>query len=120
MFSVFLAVERQHADFVIKHRFEVDRPFPDAEQVLQRGPSVIQFQFRTVVTMLQKQLASILVVSVADVDQRTSHIGQTKQQLLFDLFKLATLDFVVAGSGRCSRTKTVDAGGRSRASGTRR
>ena len=70
-------------------------PPPKPLKVGQRVAGVIELQFDPLVLVLQVQLAPILIVSVHNIYERASMIGQPVEQLLFDLGKFAGNDFVV-------------------------
>ena len=117
---MFAAVEGQDGEAIVESRFDVHGTPPKPVQVLQRVAGVVDLEFGAAEDMFEEQLAAILVVAVADANDRAAAIGQAEQQLLLDLLELAAFDFVVARIARCSRRRTCLCDGRSRASGTRR
>ncbi|MFT5093252.1 MAG: hypothetical protein ACI93T_002078, partial [Porticoccaceae bacterium] len=90
-----LSVKRQNRRLVVEGRFDVNRTPPQLAETRERVASLGQLQRHSLVLMDEKQLASILVVSVDDSNHRPAVICQAVEQLFFDFVELARSDFVV-------------------------
>ena len=88
-------IKRDDRELVVQHRFDVYGSPPQAMEPLQRIAGLRQLEFGAVVAVLQVQLAPVPVISIFDVDDRSTEIRQAEEQLFLDCLELAAFDFVV-------------------------
>src|SRR5438105_171932 len=91
------AVERDQLGLIVDDRGKVDRPLPDAVQVAQRVPRLLEVQVHPLVPVLKEQLRPVPEVAVGDQQDRMAHVGQPKEEALLDRLEVAVGDLVAVG-----------------------
>jgi hypothetical protein len=76
-----------------RKRLDGDGPLPEEKEILEGFLGVIQPQIDPFMVVKQIQLPAVLIIGVDDVDERSSPVGQGKQQLFLDLLEFPRGDF---------------------------
>src|SRR6476469_5041216 len=104
VFLEILTVETNQFSFAVDHCGQIDRSTPNRLKVLKRFVCVIRLHLDTFKEVREKKLAAVFEVRVFNLDDWLSKVGQLKQKLLFNKWKIARIDFEAI----CSLIKFVN------------